>query len=108
MGTQLQVATTVTLCSACHEYAWQDQHDPNDEMREGFQDVADILWSDRDDDTYFWDIRCGVCETMIPKGWVKYQAGVVFHAGECTHDWNYMADPYGDTMVCVHCGETQR
>jgi hypothetical protein len=29
-------------------------------------------------------------------------------SNECTHDWEFMAPPFIETMFCVHCGETQR
>lgn len=71
-------ATVVTLCQACNDHVWQDQFDPNDEIRDGFQDVDDVLWTERDDDTYYWDIQCSICEGQIYKGWVKYVGAVVF------------------------------
>ena len=29
-------------------------------------------------------------------------------AVECTHDWSYLDEPFAETMICAHCGETQR
>lgn len=69
--------TVSTICRACNEYAWQTSFDLDD-PRDGFADVEDVLWSERDDEAYFLDLCCDICATDLSKGWVKYSAGVVF------------------------------
>lgn len=33
--------------------------------------------------------------------------GVEYH-NDCTHDWEFLLEPYNDTMKCIHCGVLQK
>lgn len=70
--------TLVTVCEPCNTYVWQDSFDLDEPIRDGFADVEDVLYSERDIDTYGWPVHCGICDARIGADDTKYLTSVVF------------------------------
>lgn len=53
-----------------------------------------------DFDTYLMDAYDRWCEDLYDTEG-EYES-------DCTHDWEYLEEPFAETMRCSHCGVTQR
>ena len=75
---EVQEVCAETLCVKCNEYAWSPSLLDDDGVREFFGAVADVLWSELDDDTYGWPVQCSTCSAELAPSDEKYLAGIVW------------------------------